>query len=120
MSEPMKVIDIPENYLYQRRETQFEELICEYYIVSVPCPSEVSENNILKTTVPNYNVKRNENGTIDVTLTRRSCPKNCKVVKNGEMVTMPIPSEDIKKYYDENRCRVHNPEETSNEEEIER
>ena len=38
--------------------------------------------------------------------------KNCKVVKNGEMVTMPIPSEDIKKYYDENRCRVHNPEET--------
>lgn len=117
MNEQMVLIDVPENYLYQMRNTQSDET---YYIVSVPCPSNVSENNILKTTVPDFNVKRNDNGTIDVTLTKRKNPKNCKVVKNREMMTAPISAEDIKKYYDADRSREHILEEISNEEEMER
>ena len=103
---------------YQRDITRRENNNGVYYIVEIPVSENISENGILRTTVPEYGITDTENGK-DIDLGIRSKFKNCHVMKNGNIDTIRLTNEKIKELYDENVQEIARPMASENTEEEE-
>lgn len=71
----------------------------KYFIVKIPCPTEISRNGELSITLQEFNVDE-ENGDVCIGIKGKS--RNARIMtEDGQMVIKEFRNPDIKKYYEQ-------------------
>lgn len=109
MSEQITISDIPRSCVRNRDD---------YYIVTLPCPEEVSASREMSLAVPDYQMQLNCN-TATIAIGERGKSRNIRILnEQGEYVNKNTPVPKIKAYYEQAINRTQNNRAELQQEEI--